>query len=140
MAHKVIVPQKKIMSRSFLNSGTLIVINRCNFKRVPVLLWHGKICALYTVDCPRLRNKIKTDVYNLLLFFILLQRTLTLGAYRDMQRQNTENSKQIFAEMKLRGLKSQFLNSFVCERFMYSQDRGLPILQQENRWTDRGNI
>ncbi len=27
MAHKVIVPQKKIMSRSFLNSGTLIVKN-----------------------------------------------------------------------------------------------------------------
>jgi hypothetical protein len=26
MAHKVIVPQKKIMSRSFLNSRTLIVI------------------------------------------------------------------------------------------------------------------
>jgi hypothetical protein len=26
MAHKVIVSQKKIMSRSFLNSGTLIVI------------------------------------------------------------------------------------------------------------------
>jgi hypothetical protein len=25
MAHKVVVPQKKIMSRSFLNSGTLIV-------------------------------------------------------------------------------------------------------------------
>jgi hypothetical protein len=25
MTHKVIVPQKKIMSRSFLNSGTLIV-------------------------------------------------------------------------------------------------------------------
>ena len=27
MAHKVIVPQKKIISRSFLNSGTLIVNN-----------------------------------------------------------------------------------------------------------------
>ncbi len=26
MAHKVMVPQKKIISRSFLNSGTLIVI------------------------------------------------------------------------------------------------------------------
>jgi hypothetical protein len=25
MAHKVIVPQKKILSRSFLNSGTLMV-------------------------------------------------------------------------------------------------------------------
>jgi hypothetical protein len=35
MAHKVIVPQKKIMSRSFLNSGTLIVIKlgvgRCSY-------------------------------------------------------------------------------------------------------------
>jgi hypothetical protein len=29
MAHKVIVPQKKIMSRSLLNSGTLIVIVKC---------------------------------------------------------------------------------------------------------------
>jgi hypothetical protein len=29
MAHKVIVPQKKIMSRSYLNSGTLIVILPC---------------------------------------------------------------------------------------------------------------
>jgi hypothetical protein len=28
MAHKVIVTQKKIMSRSFLNSGTLIVLIR----------------------------------------------------------------------------------------------------------------
>ncbi len=28
MAHKVIVPQKKIMSRSFLNSGTLMVKNQ----------------------------------------------------------------------------------------------------------------
>jgi hypothetical protein len=27
MAQKVIVPQKKTMSRSFLNSGTLIVIS-----------------------------------------------------------------------------------------------------------------
>ncbi len=31
MAHKVIVPQKKSMSRSFLNSGTLIVILHFNF-------------------------------------------------------------------------------------------------------------
>jgi hypothetical protein len=33
MAHKVIVPQKKIMSRSFLNSGTLIVKNTRTFWR-----------------------------------------------------------------------------------------------------------
>jgi hypothetical protein len=35
MAHKVIVPQKKIMSRSFLNSGTLIV----NFLLLSYLVW-----------------------------------------------------------------------------------------------------
>jgi hypothetical protein len=26
MAHKVIVPQKKIMTQSFLNSGTLVIL------------------------------------------------------------------------------------------------------------------
>ncbi len=31
MAHKVIVPQKKIMSRSFLNSGTIIVKSETHF-------------------------------------------------------------------------------------------------------------
>jgi hypothetical protein len=35
MAHKVIIPPKKIMSRSFLNSGTLIVNN----------LWDGRKLA-----------------------------------------------------------------------------------------------
>jgi hypothetical protein len=40
MAHKVIVPQKKIMSRSFLNSGTLIV------KRYPgKIIEEGKYCV-----------------------------------------------------------------------------------------------
>jgi hypothetical protein len=34
MAHKVIVPQKKIISHSFLNSGTLIVIILFSAKRV----------------------------------------------------------------------------------------------------------
>jgi hypothetical protein len=34
MAQKVIVPQKKIMSRSFLNSGTLIVIKGANATKI----------------------------------------------------------------------------------------------------------
>ena len=39
MAHKVIVPQKKIISRSFLNSGTLIVIlRRCRSPHLPIWL------------------------------------------------------------------------------------------------------
>jgi hypothetical protein len=40
MAHKVIVPQKKIISRSFLNSGTLIVIIfKVNFDTSHMLLY-----------------------------------------------------------------------------------------------------
>jgi hypothetical protein len=35
MAQKVIVPQKKIMSRSFLNSGTLVIL--CHAPQNPVL-------------------------------------------------------------------------------------------------------
>ncbi len=34
---------------------------------------------------------------------------------------------------------SQFPYSYICERFIYSQDRS-PILLQPNRQTDRGNI
>jgi hypothetical protein len=37
MAHKVIVPQKKIMSRIFLNSGTLIV--KSNRKTVEIMVF-----------------------------------------------------------------------------------------------------
>jgi hypothetical protein len=35
---------------------------------------------------------------------------------------------------------SEFLHSCFSERFIYSRAIGLPILLQENRWTDRGNI
>jgi hypothetical protein len=34
-----------------------------------------------------------------------------------------ENSKQIFPEKELRGHRSQFPHSCVCERFIYSHDR-----------------
>jgi hypothetical protein len=44
MAQKVIVPQKKIMSRIFLNSGTLIVIL---FKMVSELHFAPTILYLY---------------------------------------------------------------------------------------------
>ena len=49
--------------------------------------------------------------------------------------QYTENSKHIFPEMKL-------LNSYihVSVSDLYIPTIGLPILLQENRWTDPGNI
>ncbi len=42
MAHKVIVPQKKIMSCSFLNSGTLIVISSNLFVQIVKRLFEGR--------------------------------------------------------------------------------------------------
>jgi hypothetical protein len=43
-----------------------------------------------------------------------------------LQRNNTNNSKQIFPEKELHGLSPNFLqfsHSCVCERFIYSHDR-----------------
>jgi hypothetical protein len=52
-----------------------------------------------------------------------------------LQRQYTENSKQIFPEIKLRGLSP---NSYihVSVSVLYILTIGLPILLQENMWTD----
>ncbi len=51
----------------------------------------------------------------------------------------TENSKQKFPEMKQRGLVP---NSYIQVSLsdLYITTIGLPILLQEIRWTDRGNI
>jgi len=53
-----------------------------------------------------------------------------------LQSHNTENSKQIFVEMKLRGLRSQFLHSCFGERFIHSHDRSA----YSAAWTDRRSI
>jgi hypothetical protein len=54
------------------------------------------------------------------------------------KRQDIENSK-MFPEMKLRCLSP---NSYihVSVRDLNIPSTGLPILLQENRWVDRGNI
>jgi hypothetical protein len=49
-----------------------------------------------------------------------------------MQRHNTKNSKQIFPEKELRSLSPNF--------HIPVSVIGLPILLQENMWTDHGNI
>jgi hypothetical protein len=36
--------------------------------------------------------------------------------------------------------ETEWLHSCFCERFMYIPLIGLPILQQENWWAERGNI
>jgi hypothetical protein len=56
-----------------------------------------------------------------------------------LQRHNTENSKQIFPEKELRGLSPDF-HIHVSVIDLYIPRIGLPILLQENMWTDPGNI
>jgi hypothetical protein len=56
-----------------------------------------------------------------------------------LQRHNTENSKQIFTEKELR---SHSTNSYIDVSVgdLFIPTIGLPILLQENRWIDSGNI
>jgi hypothetical protein len=56
-----------------------------------------------------------------------------------MQRHNTENSKQIFPEKKLRGYSPNYY-IHVSVSDLNIPLIGLHILLQENRWTEPGNI
>jgi hypothetical protein len=56
-----------------------------------------------------------------------------------MQRHTTENSKQIFPEKELRGLSPNF-HIHVSVSDLNIPTTGLPILLQENMWTDPGNM
>jgi hypothetical protein len=52
---------------------------------------------------------------------------------------NTDNSKQIFAEKELRRDSHNFhIHVYVSD--LYIPRIGLPILLQENMWTDSGKI
>ncbi len=69
----------------------------------------------------------------------LLQWTVNVSLVSTLQRNNTENSKQIFSEMELCGHSPNFhIHVSVGDYIFPPLD--LPILLQENMWTDRGNI
>ncbi len=56
-----------------------------------------------------------------------------------LQRTNAENSLQIFPEKELRGHSPNF-HIHVSVSDLYIPRIDLPILLQENMWTDPGNI
>jgi hypothetical protein len=56
-----------------------------------------------------------------------------------LQRTNAENAKQIFPEKELRGHSLNF-HIHVSVRDLNIPTIDLPILLQENMWTDPGNI
>ncbi len=55
-----------------------------------------------------------------------------------LQSHNTENSKKIFPEKELRGFNPNFY-IHVSMSDVYITTIVLPILLQENMWTDPGN-
>jgi hypothetical protein len=56
-----------------------------------------------------------------------------------LQRHNTENSKQAFPEKELCSLSPNFhIHASLSD--LYIPTIGLPILLQENKWTDPENI
>ncbi len=63
------------------------------------------------------------------------------GTYNGLRTvwHSTENSKQIFPEKELRGLSPNF-RICVSVSDLYIPMISLPILLQENMWTDPGNI
>jgi len=56
-----------------------------------------------------------------------------------LQRHNIENSKKIFPEKELHGHSPNF-HIHVSVSDLYIPTIDLPILLQENKWTDPGNI
>ncbi len=67
-------------------------------------------------------------------FFRAIQKDI----FHTLQRNNTENSKLIFPGKELRGLSPNF-HIYVSVSDLYIPTIGLPILLQENMWTDHGN-
>ncbi len=64
---------------------------------------------------------------------------LSIHILSALQRHHTENSKQIFPEMKLSSLvPNSYIHFSVNDLYIPTID--LPILLRENRWTDRRNI
>jgi hypothetical protein len=67
------------------------------------------------------------------------QRSRLFVLYHILQRHITENSKQIFPEKELPGL-SPIFHIHVSVSDLHIPTIGLPILLQENMWTDPENI
>jgi hypothetical protein len=61
------------------------------------------------------------------------------GIVTALQRHNTKNSKKIFPKKELRGLSPNF-HIDVSVSDLNIPTIGLPVLLQENMWTDPGNM
>ncbi len=88
MAHKVIVPPKKIISRSFLNSGTLIVNIYHTFPDI-VLYGESIIYLLLTPDVLSMSGSQTKNLFVLVALFCLCVG-LIYGSWRQHYFECTE--------------------------------------------------
>jgi hypothetical protein len=88
---------------------------------------------------PISRGPLPRLCYRYILVPTVLYITELLINVYSVQRTNTENSKQIFPEKELR-CHSLNLYIHVSVNDLYIPTIDLPILLQENMWTDPGNI
>jgi hypothetical protein len=61
-------------------------------------------------------------------------------AKTDLQRRKTENSKRIFPTKEMQGLSPNSHIHVSVSFFLSISTIGLPVLLQENMWTDPGTI
>ncbi len=93
-------------------------------------MWAWLLMLLHFCNTAAWYKAKRTEELNKRLFVIL-------SVWAALQRHCTENAKQIFAEKKLRGLIPNF-HIHVSLSDLYIPTIDLPILLQQNRWTDRG--
>ncbi len=162
----VIQPQSSEMPNSITNRGGNFITSKELFSvgsvnLVGVYIWDQKGASvssitvqtvLYSLDGVHSWVVRCTSLSIILLFKntladwwtgpSLVQHFLRVGLLGEvelytLQRQYTENSKQIFPEMKLCGLNT--IPIFMVLWAINISTIGLPILLQENMWTDHGN-
>ncbi len=138
-ATRTICPHRSCSATSYLSihaAGTvccivLVVVLKASASLKSSMAWCGaralKYVLKYIIFWKTLTEKISTSVQK------ICKSRLAL------QRHNTENSKPIFPEKELLGLSPNFyVHLSVSDLYIPTID--LPILLQENMWTDPGNI
>jgi hypothetical protein len=93
--------------------------------------------AMYHTDS-HIITQAKQSIRNLAVL-VLSSKTSSLCLHYTAETHNTENSKKIFPEKELPGHSSNY-HIYMSVSDLYIPTIDLPILRQENMWTDPGNI
>jgi hypothetical protein len=106
-------------------------------------------CMIWQYFSPTERGRVPFCSYSLIVWILPATVPASFGMWETGIQYKCLVSIYVFPEMKLCSLLtsktefycavSQFLQSYICERFIFSRI-GLSILLRPNMWTDPGNI